>query len=53
MESVGKKAWTKPVIEKINLEFDKEMNVGAACHGSNNEPTTGSCGVPNGACFYD
>lgn len=51
MKPVEKKAWTKPMIEKIKLEFDKEMSW--ACYGSSDTvKTDGSCGAgASGTCF--
>ena len=45
-QEVKTKTWTTPIVERINLEFDKDMT--GPCVGSSTEPGT-SC--PTAGCY--
>ena len=48
-QEAKKKTWITPVVERINLEFDKDMT--SPCVASNVEPSPAtSCGAGTG-CF--
>ena len=50
MDQVVKtKTWTTPIVERINLEFDKDMS--NVCIASLNEPEAGCGETSSTGCF--
>jgi len=48
-QELKKKTWTTPIVERINLEFDKDMS--NACIASISNPEAGCGETSSTGCF--